>query len=396
MSTQGSCCCNFACDQTYYVMYPVCGSDPGSCQKMAIADATANGMTKGDHIRESNPPSSGRKDVYLLECSNNPPAECVGSGTQDACINPSNLPDNEPQGTTRSASDFQKCGLSCGDCASEGFPDVNALKTCAESYGDCYGTHFPSSHFNGGVTPTDPMNPPDVTRCLDFEFTDVSIASTCTRYPRTTLNVTSVHQFDFRGCHWESGFGSFWDGQFPQYQSIFIIDYNVDQQRDSCCDLDPSDPAYCDGTGDFPTCCTDREDCNNGRMFLYVKIDEDQDFSVGDASNILFGDDPTPEAGITQSAADCGGGLTMTLVHKPISGQGDGLQRDPPFPTDKFTCVPCSAFNYSNTYNGEMRLDPEEREPFTPGNDPICDFNSSGTGFALSISFSVTATGVVE
>ena len=123
-------------------MFPYCGSmdTSGYCNRILKTVAEAAGFTRGDYIYQTSGGNSALRHVFILECANSPPPECVGYGPDMQCQDALDGTATN-YNTLSSLTGYQKCSANdCATCLTDGYPHPNSLPTCSSRFSFCAGS----------------------------------------------------------------------------------------------------------------------------------------------------------------------------------------------------------------------------------------------------------------
>lgn len=333
------CCCNVTpCDGSYYILFPYCGSmdTNASCYRVLKTVAHAAGFSRGDYIYLTSG-NTALRHVYILECENTPPPECVGYGPDMQCQDA--LDGTAGSYTTLSSLvSYVKCSANdCATCLTDGYPHPNSLPTCSERFGYCAGTGEESA-----------LNNTPCLQCIELDITNVSLSSTAGRYPSVTLSLDSVSSI-YLGGNWTSIAGVPASQCQGQQVVALVIDYTLTQDRDPCCD----EPFGCPPP-DFG-CCVNN-DCSNGRFILYVVVDVQLSTGIQRVINQsgtsgILNYNPLPYWGFTnQTPPGCS-------INLQTEGFPTEVVTNPSTPyANRTDCLSCTAFEWTGSFVRNMRI----------------------------------------
>lgn len=361
------CCCDVTpCDGSYYILFPYCGSmdTNASCYRVLKSVAQSAGFSRGDYIYATSS-NTALRHVYILECENTPPPECVGYGPDMQCQDA--LDGTAGSYTTLgSLVGYTKCTENdCATCLTDGYPHPNSLPTCAERFGYCAGTGEESSNDN---TPC--------LQCIELDVTNVSFSSTAGRYPGVSLSLDSVSSL-YLGGNWDN-FGGVPASRCGGQQVVaLIIDYTLTQERDECCD----EPFGCPPP-DFG--CCDNNDCGNGRYILYVVVDVQLSTGIervrnSSATTGILSYNPLPYWGFTNQPPP---GCTINLQTEGFAVES---VTNPSTPyANRTDCLSCDAFDWVGSFVRNFKIN-------TSGFGGLCEpeDTSSSDYFELTVDFHV-------
>jgi hypothetical protein len=320
-----------------------------SCKRMLIQDATNNGLSKYDYIRQT-AASGSLNSCFQLRCPEDPIPDCAGFGPDSVC--------HDGATTIVQAQFYTKA--SNNNCATCG-EDELSYPDCNQKFGDCVGGYE--------------ANEPDF-KCLKIASSGYSFSPNSTKFPNAKLNISDVTIYP------DTGVSSNPSSAIYQNQGILRlaakIEYSVVQEASDCCDLAPTDPGYCGGFNQG--CCHDLN-CTGGVhwMVLYVNVSgsaNTQSANLGDANNTLNRYRFPP--GESNEEHSCGYGLVSSYV-----SQNRNLDL-----SDPDDCFPCSTFTWSGTMSTSLDLGYASSGGCGPWGCSCID--TSGSGFPFSLNFQVT------
>lgn len=348
------CCTGRTCGGAYYHLFPACGSmnSSASCKRMLIQDATNNGLSKYDHIRQT-AASGSLNSCFQLRCPEDPIPDCAGFGPDSVC--------HDGATTVVQAQFYTKA--SNNNCATCG-EDELSYPNCDQKFSDCVGGYETDPDF----------------KCLKIASSGFSYTNTSTEFPNAKLNISDVTIYPDTGVG-----GTSVDRTYVNQGILRLaakIEYSVFQEASDCCDLEPTDPGYCGGFNQG--CCHDLS-CTGGVhwMILYVDVTSNpftQKAYLGDANNALSRYRFPPDE--SNEEHSCGYGLNSSVVT-----QSRNLDL-----SDPDDCFPCSTFTWSGSMSTSLRLGycigSACGGTGAPWGSPCID--TSGSGFPFSLNFQVT------